>query len=121
MVEKQFIETEAGLVARVTFRLPASLWATDLCLVGDFNDWDRSSHPLKQRRGGTWEITVELQPRYAYQFRYLLNGSEWINDEQADAYVYNRYGSDNFVVVTDPRYEPFRDEPGEKSKAKGKM
>jgi len=43
-----------------------------------------------------------------YQFRYRRDG-EWINDGQADGYVHNRYGSDNFLVVTDPKFKPYSD------------
>jgi hypothetical protein len=43
-----------------------------------------------------------------YQFRYRRDG-EWINDGQADGYVHNRYGSDNFLVVTDPKFKHYAD------------
>lgn len=46
----------------------------------------------------------------AYQFRYLIDGEQWTNDNQADAHVYNRYGTSNFGVVTDPNFQPYRDE-----------
>ena len=46
-----------------------------------------------------WTITVDLELNREYQFRYLKDG-EWMNDNQADAYAQNPYGSDNFVVVT---------------------
>ena len=35
------------------------VWAPDalkVSLVGDFNDWDRSSHPMNPADGGIWEI-----------------------------------------------------------------
>ncbi|MDW8267934.1 MAG: hypothetical protein RMN24_02100 [Anaerolineae bacterium] len=38
-----------------------------------------------------------------YQFRYWSDG-QWLNDGDADAYVINRYGTDNFVVITDPLF-----------------
>ena len=54
-------------------------------------------------------ITVDLDVKRSYQFRYLRDGG-WINDGQADAYVHNRHGSDNFVVITDPNFTPHHDE-----------
>lgn len=100
MIEKAYVNVGGSVVARVTFTLPESIWADSIFLVGDFNDWNRSSHPLKQDNNGRWTITVDLERGRSYQFRYLADG-EWMNDNAADAFVANRYGSHNFVVVTD--------------------
>jgi len=84
----------------VTFELSASLWATQIHLVGDFNDWNQASHPLTQRRTDeVWEITLELDAGREYQFRYLMDGRDWCTDYDADGYVSNSYGGDNSVVV----------------------
>lgn len=89
-----------GKVA-VTFEMPASIWADSIYLVGDFNGWNTTTHPLKQRHSdGVWEITLELDANQTYEYRYLINGTEWQNDWQADRYVANPYGSENSVVVT---------------------
>ncbi len=109
MIHKTFIQTDRGPIARVTFILPNSMWADAVYLVGDFNAWDRSSHRFERDRQGRWTITVDLELGRAYQFRYLRDGQDWMNDEQADAYVHNRYGSDNFVVVTDPGFKQYSD------------
>ena len=109
MIHKTFIETDSGLVARVAFTLPDSIWADAIYLVGDFNDWNRTSHPFLQDREGRWSITVDLELGRAFQFRYLRDGEVWLNDNQADAYVPNPYGSDNFVIVTDPNFKPYYD------------
>jgi predicted carbohydrate-binding protein with CBM48 len=106
MIRKEFIETDAGPIARVTFILPSSMWADTICLVGDFNGWNLSSHPFQHDRQDMWTITVDLEVNRSYQFRYWRDG-EWMNDGQADAYVHNRFGSDNFVVVTDPNFKPY--------------
>jgi hypothetical protein len=55
-----------------------------------------------------WTLTVDLEVGRCYQFRYRRDG-EWINDGQADGYVHNRFGSDNFLVVTDPKFKPYAD------------
>jgi 1,4-alpha-glucan branching enzyme len=109
MIRKTFTETDGKPVARVTFSLPNCIWAGTIHLVGDFNDWNRTSHPLHQDRDGTWTITIDLELGHAYQFRYLRDGQDWMNDCKADAYVYNLYGSHNFVVVTDPNFVPYSD------------
>ncbi len=55
----------------VTFELPGSIWAADVHLVGDFNEWNPTAHPLRQDRGGDWMITLELEANQRYEFRYL--------------------------------------------------
>lgn len=85
----------------VTFELPESIWANSIHLVGDFNGWNRTSHPLVQnRRNPNWHITLELEANQEYQFRYLVDGKEWVNDCRADRYVPNQYGGENSVVST---------------------
>ena len=64
MIRKQPLAN--GHVA-VTFQMPASVWADSLFLVGDFNQWDKHSHPMRQRADGVWEITLELDAGREYQ------------------------------------------------------
>ncbi|CAN5640578.1 hypothetical protein BH10CHL1_BH10CHL1_10260 [soil metagenome] len=110
MIDKTFIEMNGKAMARVTFRVPDGLWASALYLVGDFNDWHNTSHPFGQDGTGGWTITVTLEIGRAYQFRYRCEADHWLNDPHADAYVYNTYGSDNFIVVTDPNFQPPSDQ-----------
>ncbi|MBI5878673.1 MAG: isoamylase early set domain-containing protein [Chloroflexi bacterium] len=88
-----------GRVA-VTFEMPASIWADTIHVVGDFNGWDHTAHPLKQRHDGVWQTTLVLDAGRDYQYRYLINGSDWQNDWQADRYTPNPYNAENSVVRT---------------------
>jgi len=107
MIHKTFVETDGRPMARVTFAMPNSTWVDAVYLVGDFNDWNRTSHPLERDREGHWHLTLDLDLGRAYQFRYLRDGEEWINDNQADAHVSNPYGGANSVIITDPDFVPF--------------
>jgi len=107
VIQKTFVEKDGGLIARVTFSMPSSTWANTLHLVGDFNGWNRTSHPFTCDRNGLWSLTLDFPCGRAYQFRYLCDGENWINDNQADAYVYNQYGSDNCVLITDPEFKRY--------------
>ena len=97
MLKKRFFKTKP--TCQVTFHLPEGIEATKASVAGDFNDWDESANPLKKAKG-VWKTTLELEQGQQYQFRYLVNGREWHNDEAADKYVPNDVGSDNSVVVT---------------------
>jgi 1,4-alpha-glucan branching enzyme len=109
MIQKSFIKSKGRSVARVTFILPNCTWANAIYLVGDFNDWNRTSDPLQRDREGDWRLTLDLDLGRAYQFRYLRDGEEWMNDNQADAQVTNPYGSANSVVITDTEFIPYYD------------
>lgn len=96
MIHKMFASN--GDKVLVTFELPGCIWATQVYLVGDFNHWDAATHPLRQRDGGEWTITLELDAHTRYEFRYLLDGTDWVNDDHADDYVFSSPGSENSVV-----------------------
>jgi 1,4-alpha-glucan branching enzyme len=107
MIQKEFLETSGKTVARVTFTLPRSTRFETIYLVGDFNNWNPTSHPFQRDDTGRWSLTLDLESRRAYQFRYLRDDEEWMHDGQADAFVFNPHGSYNFVVVTDPGFRRY--------------
>lgn len=84
---------------RVTFELPSCIWADRIFVAGDFNEWSRTAHPMKQGRDGVWRTTLELAPGRRFQFRYLIDG-QWQTDWHADGSITNSYGSDNSLVDT---------------------
>ena len=49
VIQKTFIEINQSVHCRLTFILPEFIWADRVFLVGDFNDWNRSSHPMRQQ------------------------------------------------------------------------
>lgn len=97
MLKKKFFKSKP--TCQVTFQLPSEIEAQAATIVGDFNGWDQSASPLKKIKS-MWKTTLELEKDKSYQFRYLVNGSEWYNDEAADSYVPNNINGDNSVVVT---------------------
>ena len=102
MIQKQPSE-KAGVI-RVTFELPANMWAERVNLVGDFNDWDTTATAMtRSRSDANWKVTVDLEDGNRYRFRYLVDGKEWLNDWHADDHEENPYGSFESVVdLSDP-------------------
>jgi 1,4-alpha-glucan branching enzyme len=97
MIKKEAAPQEG--LAHVTFRLPATILAERITLVGEFNDWDTRATPLRQRRhGASWQVRLALRTGRCYRFRYLVDGQEWLNDWHADDYLENPYGSYDSVV-----------------------
>lgn len=100
-IQKQYLKNKK--VCKVTFRLPNVVAgdAESVCIVGDFNDWNATATPMKKRKNQDYAVTLELRPGREYQYRYLIDGSKWENDWNADKYVKNPFGdSDNSVVST---------------------
>ena len=85
---------------QVTFVVPAMEGCDCLSLVGEFNEWNDTVHPLQHKEDGSWSLTLELEPEREFEFRYYGSDGAWHNDPAADAYVANPYGSDNSVVST---------------------
>ncbi len=99
MLKKQFLKTKQA--CKVTFTLPEQVKAETAHLVGDFNNWDEKATPMKKaKKDGYFSITLELDKDKEYQFRYLVNGTEWHNDWHADKYVPSPFSGDNSVVTT---------------------
>ena len=98
-LKKQYLKSKP--LCKVTFTLPKELTngAHSATLVGDFNNWDKTTLPMKQLKNGAFTVTLDLPRNREYQFRYLLDQAVWQNDSEADRYVPNGFGdAENSVV-----------------------
>jgi 1,4-alpha-glucan branching enzyme len=99
-IKKVYLRTKPTV--KVTFHMSrrAVNDAESVYLVGDFNNWDERSIPMKRLQNGDFQITLDLQQSQVYQYRYLLNGLVWENDWYADEYAPTPYGDcENSVVI----------------------
>lgn len=80
---------------RVTFALPADQPGGPVSVVGDFNNWDPFSHPLRRRANGTRSATVTVPAGSTLRFRYLGDGGLWFDDET----ISGREGHDAAMAV----------------------
>jgi 1,4-alpha-glucan branching enzyme len=96
---KQFLKSKP--VCKVTFELSADQVAgKEVSLVGEFNGWDSTNTLLKKQKNGNFKATLELPLGQELQFRYLVDGQSWLNDDSADKYVPSGVSSDlNSVVI----------------------
>jgi 1,4-alpha-glucan branching enzyme len=54
--------------------------ATSVSLVGDFNNWSPSAHPMLRQSNGSWQVEVFLnRGRHYYQF--LVDGEPILDPE----------------------------------------
>ncbi len=88
-ITKQYLKTKP--VCKVTFSVPAKD-ADQVAVVGSFNAWGTEAVSLKKLKNGTFKGTLDLEKDNSYEFRYVVDGT-FINDDQADAYVWNDYAA----------------------------
>ncbi len=98
MLKKQYLKSKP--VCKVTFTLPESIKANRVYLVGDFNAWNETKTPMHKQKDGHFAVTINLDKGREYQYRYLIGGTEWHNDWNADKYIPNPFSGDNSVVMT---------------------
>ncbi|PKN08450.1 MAG: glycoside hydrolase [Deltaproteobacteria bacterium HGW-Deltaproteobacteria-8] len=85
----------------VAFSLPvdAAGGAKKIFLAGEFNDWEPTKLPMRKAKG-LFSVSLELPADAPYQYRYVTDAGVWLNDTEADCYVYNAFAdADNSVVV----------------------
>lgn len=99
MTKKEYLKSKPE--CKVTFKLSKKMaeGATKVTLVGDFNKWSEKKTPMKPLKSGDFTVSVSLPKDAEYQYRFLLDGKTWKNDDQADKYVPNNIDGDNSVVV----------------------
>ena len=99
-LQKKFLKSSN--VCTVTFCLPkiAVNGATEVKILGDFNEWNIDRGIPMIAKNGEFKASVNLPCNEEYQFRYLIDNSNWENDWAADKYVSTPFGVDNSVVIT---------------------
>ncbi len=86
-LKKQFLKSRP--VCKVTFELPVDKVqdASAVAVVGNFNNWDTSANLLKKQKNGLFKATLEFPVGESVEFRYLVDGDSWMNEEEADSFV----------------------------------
>jgi len=81
---------------RITFLLDYP-GAREVILMGDFNQWNPTVHPMKKDENGVWKKNTMLYPG-RYEYRFLVDG-QWENDPDNERTCPNSFGTDNNVVI----------------------
>lgn len=87
---------------KVTFSYPALDGVQTVKVLGDFNNWDAHKAPVMKKSKTDFSTSLELNLGQAYEFKYLVNDSQWENDFSADKYVSSPFtGIENSVIIID--------------------
>lgn len=99
-IEKNYLKSKP--ICKVKFIVPEQRLqgAKTVHLVGTFNDWDMDAQKLRKQKTGEFAATLSLPVGEKHEFRYLLDGEHWENDDSADQYVPSGVSyEENSVVV----------------------
>ncbi len=100
MIEKTYLKTKPECKVKFVIPVEAVGDAKNVALVGDFNNWDCTANLMKKQKSGVYASTLNLDIDTAYQFRYVIDGTEWLNDEMADDYVPSPISYDTNGVIS---------------------
>lgn len=85
------------IMVYVQFTLEAPQ-ASSVAVGGDFDAWG-GSHPLSDPDGdGVWTGRIPVAPG-VHVYMFLVDGSEWVTDPQADRYTDDGFGNQNAVLA----------------------
>jgi len=96
MLTKKFFKTKDE--AEVTFKFSRDD-VESVALIAEFNDWQPIDMKFNKKEKA-FCTKIRLPKNEKFQFKYLLNGTEWENDYQADKYTPNSFGTEDSVVLT---------------------
>jgi 1,4-alpha-glucan branching enzyme len=68
-------------------------------LVGSFNNWHPTKHPMAKRNDGSFRKKLTLEPG-RYEYKFIVDGI-WLNDMEAEENIMNSYGTMNSVVYVE--------------------
>lgn len=70
-----------------------------IAITGSFNNWSMTADPLHDREGtGMWSITIPLPPG-RYEYKFVIDGEEWIPDPANPTTVDDGFGGSNSVIT----------------------
>lgn len=94
MIKKSYVKSKQ--LYKVTFEVPTEQIGAgrDVRVLGNFNDWSWDGGLVLKAGKAGYKGNTEL-PAGHYQFRYLVDGWDWKNDDSAEAYTDSNYGSVN--------------------------
>ncbi|MEO9968080.1 MAG: isoamylase early set domain-containing protein [Reichenbachiella sp.] len=98
-IKKQYLKSKDLYKVVWTVEKEKADQAKKINLVGDFNEWNENKAEFTALKNGSFKCVVELPKGRHYQFRYLIDGQVWMNDDEADGFVDNQISDELNSVV----------------------
>lgn len=72
--------------------------ASEVCLAGSFNGWSSRTSPLRREPDGVWTIQIPALPPGAYPYKFVIDGSRWVEDPGNDVREPDGRGGYNAIL-----------------------
>ena len=95
MIQKTYLKTKDQCKVKFSVSLDN---ADRVEILGLNNDW-QNPVVMSKKKGDIFESVQTLPKNSQHEFKYLVNGTEWRNDPDADGEAPNEYGGTNSLLV----------------------
>lgn len=116
MIKSTYVKSKQQY--KVSFELPQERVgeSRDVRVLGNFNEWSWDNGLQLKANKKAYVAAMEL-PAGDYQFRYLVDGHHWANDDSADSYADSGHGSTNCCFSLEQVKEETKAKGSTKAKA----
>lgn len=95
------IQEEVPSLIYAQFTLKA-IGAQSVAVAGDFNQWSPEANLLRETgENGVWTGLIAVSAG-VHKYMFVVDGSEWVTDPAAEAYIDDGFGMRNAVVAVAP-------------------
>lgn len=116
-ISKNYQSTKGTCKVTFTYATIHAAGAKTVQVLGSFNNWDPNMAPKMKKSKDVFTVVIELLAGQTYEFKYLIDGSRWDNDHNADSYEASPYyGSQNSILILDNVVKPSKPTAAKSSK-----
>ena len=95
MLQKTFVKSKGTYKVKFTL---STQDAKTVEILGLNSDWE-TPIPLSKKKDGSFSAELALPKDTKHEFKYRVNNTEWLTEEDADAQQPNSFGSTNSILV----------------------
>ena len=94
---------DLNALRRVEFVYKPENAVKEVYLAGSLNDWNQKANKMQADEDGVYKTTLLLKPE-EYHYKFVVNGTDWVTDENAASFVEDGFGGNNSVIIVDEGY-----------------
>ncbi|WP_018478808.1 isoamylase early set domain-containing protein [Pontibacter roseus] len=95
MIQKTYMKTKDQ--CKVKFAV--SIEGADRVEILGLNDDWQNPIAMSRKKNGTFECVQTIPKNSTHEFKYLVDGTDWRNEPDADGEAPNEYGGTNSLLV----------------------
>lgn len=95
MLQKTFVKSKSAYKVKFTLK-PENAEIVEI--LGLNSDWE-TPIPLTKKKDGSFSAELALPKDSKHEFKYRVNKTEWLTEEDADSQQLNEFGSSNSILV----------------------